>query len=254
MRYALIRPNGYIHSVGGSPKLQRLPNGAIEITEEQFAALRRNLRAYWYRDGEVQPTDNNRLLTEAKAKVKLEIDGIRDTAIEAGFVYTFPDGLVGRVPLRVVRDVVNITGLGSASKVIEDRGGTATQKFHDMEEVTHTLGPSQVLDMSLAVQAFYTTCYEVGWSHKDALDPLTTLHELVNYNFCTGWPGQSGWDSEYSPITVDEGVDVDLDLLQEVIVENTKRYLATYEAPNLTDGSVVIDSLFDPGTKEKKEK
>lgn len=190
MWYGLPGPDGYFVRFNGDAKLYRIPHGGVELTQAQYQQLKTDPKALWVRDGQVKAVDPAVVLADAKAKVQIEIDALRDIRIEAGFAYTFPDSATGTVQMRLNRDVLNITGLGSAASVIASRGGTDPLDFHDAENQSHVMTPAQVLDMALAAQVYYSACYEVAWSHKKAVAALATMGAVAGYDFSGGWPGQ----------------------------------------------------------------
>lgn len=182
MWYGIPGPGGRLLRSGGAADLKRLPQGGVELTEAQYQQLKADPQALWYRNATVQTVDPVVVLADAKARVKVEIDALRDIKIEAGFTYAFPDGINGTVQMRLSRDVLNITGLGSAAAVIAQQGGTDPLEFHDGENQSHAMTPSQVLDMALAAQVFYSACYAASWAQKAVVDGLSTLAEVEAFD------------------------------------------------------------------------
>lgn len=113
------------------------------------------------------------------------IDSLREAKIANGLVYTFPDtGLPGTVQLRNSLDVRNVSGLGSAAHALMTLGNTNPLSFTDGENVVHSLAPSEMLNMTLAVQAFISELYVKARAKKDE---LAASSDPALYDIEAGW-------------------------------------------------------------------
>lgn len=122
-----------------------------------------------------------------KADLKHQVNALRDQHIGAGMVYTFPDG-TGTIQLRNATDLRNVQGVASAGQALAAIGDTTAKlKFRDAENVSHELTGTQAMTMGLAVSSFITAYYEAAWLHKDAIDSLTSVTSLQQYDPAAGW-------------------------------------------------------------------
>lgn len=103
------------------------------------------------------------------AAKRAEIDTARDTAIDAGFDYTFGD-TTDRVQTRA-RDRENIAGLAIAAQMMNDAGDTETTlPFRAASNATYQLTALQLLSLAQAAQQHVSTQYARSWQLKDQVD------------------------------------------------------------------------------------
>ena len=120
------------------------------------------------------------------------IETERDTRIAAGMPYTFPDAVKGTVQLRNERDIINVTGVGTAGLMLDLGGDGATKlQFRDAEDVTHELTGEEARKFGLAVSAWISANYARAWALKEAVAAALKAQDcsaLTAVDITTGWP------------------------------------------------------------------
>ena len=106
------------------------------------------------------------ILNDQRAEINLN----RDSTIESGFVYIFPDTLTGTVDIKSDRDIVNISGLGTTALQLKAIGDTTTKLlYRDKDNVTHEMTADEMIEFGLAFMTWYSNLYKDAWDLKDAL-------------------------------------------------------------------------------------
>lgn len=121
-----------------------------------------------------------------------KIEVIRDTKIESGVTYLFPDGIYGTIQTRDSKDQRNIQINNSTAQLFIMLGQTdQIMEFRDMENVIHELIPQEMIDMTLYVGTYGQAMYKNSWNHKDYIRGLPntaeTLSILENYDLTQNW-------------------------------------------------------------------
>lgn len=132
----------------------------------------------------VTPESN---LVIAKKIVKDMIGKKRVTVEASGFSHTFSDGS-GTVQTRDQIDIRNINGMVTVAMIANSQGETrAIFSFRDMENVTHSMTPTEVINLGIATNTFIGNTYIKSWSKKSEVDALTTIESVRSYSVETGW-------------------------------------------------------------------
>ena len=130
----------------------------------------------------------NKELEDRKPIVLKQIDATRDQLLAAGFPFTFSDGQ-GTVQTRDKNDMDNIHKNGSASLALVVKGeGTTMMQFRDAENVIHTIPATEMLEMTMSAMAHGSEVYKASWTHKDNVNNISSLNDLVNYSIHSDWP------------------------------------------------------------------
>lgn len=139
-------------------------------------------------------THKEEIQLKANKKVKCdEIDHKRDEMQSLSLKYTFPDGQVGHIQRRNQKDERNIQGVASAAMSLVLSGNTTTKTVHftDEENVKHKMTGQEGMAFGTFVQQDYAVHQEIARAHKDAVNALTTVEDVQNYNYSGGWDGNS---------------------------------------------------------------
>lgn len=51
-----------------------------------------------------------------------------------------------------------------------------------------SLSNAELVEMAAAVRVHIKQCYLTAWQHKTAIDQLSIIDEILNYDFQSGWP------------------------------------------------------------------
>lgn len=121
------------------------------------------------------------------------IDTERNARIAAGMPYTFPDGTTGTVQLRNERDILNVTGVGTAGLMLDLGGEAATKlQFRDAEDATHDMTGAEARTFGLAVSAWISANYARAWALKGEVAAAVQGQDcaaLMALDITSGWPG-----------------------------------------------------------------
>lgn len=130
---------------------------------------------------------------DAAAWYTARIDAERDARIAAGMPYAFPDGTSGTVQLRNERDIINVTGVGTAGLMLDLGGDTATRlQFRDAADVTHAMTGEEARIFGLAVSAWISANYARAWALKGEVAAAVQGQDcaaLMALDITSGWPG-----------------------------------------------------------------
>ena len=127
-------------------------------------------------------------LVARKVQYRKRINQIRDQYIGRGLSYDFSDGTTGTIQLRDLKDMSNIQALSTNGLILQVVEDTTTEiPFRDAENVQHMLTGDELVDMGVKAVQFAQSYYIVAWNHKDAIEAITVLNDLENYNTNTNW-------------------------------------------------------------------
>lgn len=119
------------------------------------------------------------LNTRLKPQYKAQVEAKRLEKEKAGVAYTFPDGQ-GTVQTARDVDIRNVQGVVTTAQVLASQGVTdPVIDFRDQENVTHSLTPTQAIDMGMVVQTAISQHYAWAWAKKAEIDACTTIEELI---------------------------------------------------------------------------
>jgi hypothetical protein len=124
-------------------------------------------------------------LVNMRADLFATVKAERDRRQQLGMPYAFPDGAVGTIQTRDQQDLVNVSGLVTASLVLEGQGQAPTLNFRDAENVTHLMTPAQLIAMGMAVSQFVTNLYAAKWAHDGA---IAVWGGIGKYDLTAYWP------------------------------------------------------------------
>jgi len=120
-----------------------------------------------------------------KGYVTLFLDGYNNN----GFVFngnTFQSDEVSRA---------NISGSATLAIILLQKGfdfpSTFTWRTKDNQDVS--INAAGIISMGTALFTFLSGNYLYSFTHKTAIDNLTTIQDLINYDITTGWQGIYPW-------------------------------------------------------------
>lgn len=119
---------------------------------------------------------------EKKVIKHREIDAIRDSKVNEGVSFVFPNNVHGTIQTRNVDDFRNIMGTAAAAIALQRQ--EVTLPFRDQENRTYEMTPGEALALGLAVSSRVGEIYKTAWAHKDAL----TEENIDTYDITIGWP------------------------------------------------------------------
>lgn len=127
-------------------------------------------------------------LQSAKADKRMAVNFLRDEKIFKGLTYLFPDGLTGVVDMSEQSDFDNLQALTTLAQVLHAGGETAAViTFVDAEDQAHSLTPSQMIELGVAVTQQVAAIYAASWPIKASIKAATTIAEVETINISTGW-------------------------------------------------------------------
>jgi hypothetical protein len=83
---------------------------------------------------------------------------------------------------------VDIMNLNAVCTLIALGVVTKDQVWRDDNNNDHTLSVQQLVELAGALAYFAKLCYAVSWEHKNNIDALTTVEDVLSYDYTTGWP------------------------------------------------------------------
>lgn len=161
--------------------IQRLVEGAPEQRED----------GGWYQTWVIQDfteEEISNLIIQKKIEKKSSVEVKRDALLKTGYTFTFEEQIL-TLQTRDDEDRINWLGIlnASTSMVMASKGDDLT-KIRTAENVVITLSFSAAQILMLQTLAYQSSIYESSWTHKDDVDKLTALEEVLAYDVETGWP------------------------------------------------------------------
>ncbi len=128
-------------------------------------------------------------LESMKAAKRLAINTQRDSRIFAGLSYLFPDGLTGTVDTREQSDFDNLQALTTFAQVLQAGGETADViTFVDAQDQAHSLTPTQMIELGIAVTQRVAAIYAASWPMKSDVRAAATIAQVEAIDIKSGWP------------------------------------------------------------------
>ncbi|CAN0444387.1 unnamed protein product, partial [Ectocarpus fasciculatus] len=128
-------------------------------------------------------------LESAKTDKRMAINLLRDEKIFAGLSYLFPDGLTGIVDMSEQSDFDNLQALTTLAQVLHADGETAAViTFVDAEDQMHSMTPSQMIELGVAVTQRVAAIYAASWPIKASVKAAATIAEVEAIDIAVGWP------------------------------------------------------------------
>lgn len=123
-----------------------------------------------------------------KSEKCTKINQKRDQMQSLSLEYSFPDGETGHIQRRDQKDERNIQGIASAAISLVVIGDTTNQiHFTDEDNIKHLMTGSEGIQFGLFVQQDYANLHDNARQHKDAVNALSTVNEVKNYDYLIGW-------------------------------------------------------------------
>jgi hypothetical protein len=119
-------------------------------------------------------------IEDAKNTKKEEINQYREVRLVGGFVF------MGHIFDSDTRARQNISGMAAAIA----NGIMIPSNFvwRAKDNTYVSMDADDVKALGVAAMYFVNQCYGACWAHKDAVDALTTLDQVENYDYTVGWP------------------------------------------------------------------
>lgn len=76
----------------------------------------------------------------------------------------------------------------SYSMQVEKENGATTTTLYDNDGIAHTLPIDLALGLFAQLELYAKACYNVTASHKAALNELTSIEDVLDYNIKAGYP------------------------------------------------------------------
>lgn len=108
------------------------------------------------------------------------INEVRTEKIYGGFVDVYG--------VRWDSSPVAIANLNAVCTLIGVGVVTTDQTWRDANNVDRVKTPAQMIQLAGELAVFGRTCYSVSWFHKENIETLSTIEELLAYDIMTGWP------------------------------------------------------------------
>lgn len=83
---------------------------------------------------------------------------------------------------------VDIQNLSAVVTLITAGAITGNVTWHDYDNFDHEMPPTSMIALGAGLAVFGQTCYAVSWTHKANINALTTVTDVNNYDYTTGWP------------------------------------------------------------------
>ena len=83
----------------------------------------------------------------------------------------------------------------SYSMQVEKESGSTTTTLFDNDDVAYTLPIDLALGLFAQLELYAKACYNVTALHKAAINALTRVEDVLNYNIKTGYPEKLVFDS-----------------------------------------------------------
>lgn len=135
---------------------------------------------YYLFEPGVEPPPSAPQTLEMQQKDKREIiDVWRQQREQAGLPYSFPGGFEDVVQMRDERDRTNINAQVTIAMLLQGQGvSDPVLPFRAASNTTYLLTPTQMIEMGMAVAAFSSELYQIGWALKAQVDEATSAEEL----------------------------------------------------------------------------
>jgi hypothetical protein len=144
---------------------------------------------YAYRGKYYPATDK---LTLRKVELMADLTRHCNAALSGGYIYRFPDGLMGTIQTRDALDAANLSRIVTTALVLKSKNSKAVfTEFRDLENVFHQLTPDQAIDMHLALHEYTTSQLQLKWQREAAVWATTNFEALVYLPVETGWGQQA---------------------------------------------------------------
>ena len=122
-----------------------------------------------------------------KAAVCEGINAKRDEMQSLPLEYTFPDG-AGHIQRRGQEDERNIQGIASAAISLALADNTIDKvHFTDEENVKHLMTGQEGMTFGVFVFNNYAANQDNARQHKNVVNGLTTIEDIISYDFSIGW-------------------------------------------------------------------
>jgi hypothetical protein len=136
---------------------------------------------------DIDKTDADSAFADIRLRKAEEIHAVREAKIAAGVPYDFPDG-GGTIQTRDMTDARNIQTSVISALILQAAGETKpVLVFRDMEDVSHSMTPAQVLEMGLYVAQYGQAIYSASWQLRDMAKTMTA-EEIAAFDVASGWP------------------------------------------------------------------
>ena len=125
-------------------------------------------------------------LDELKDYNKAAVLETRATRLNAGFPFN------GHMYDSIIQERNNIIGVCTLALATILQGKQFPDNFtwrtQENVNVPHTA--ASIIDLGVTMFGFISTCYEVSWAHKAAIDAFTEeqYEDLLNYDITVNWP------------------------------------------------------------------
>jgi hypothetical protein len=125
---------------------------------------------------DVDPT----FLAQAKLAKRDEINNYRSALLYGGFTDSNE--------ISWNSGPVDIQNLSAIITLITAGVVTSDVTWTDLSNVGRTMSPAAMIQLGAELAVFGQTCYAVSWVHKNAVDALTSVSAVKNYDYSQGWP------------------------------------------------------------------
>lgn len=125
---------------------------------------------------DVDPT----FLAQAKLAKRAEINDHRSALLYGGF--TDSNTIKWNSAPTDIQNLNALITLITAGVITNDVTWT------DFTNVSRQMSPAAMIQLGAELAVFGQTCYAVSWVHKNAVEALTTVTEVQNYDYSAGWP------------------------------------------------------------------
>jgi hypothetical protein len=124
-------------------------------------------------------------IDQIKEQLNLKINRVRDEYIDSGVIFK------SHVFDSDQRARENITGVNAAIQNGLTLPEGFTWRSQNNENVSVT--PMELAQLGVGLVLFVSSCYNVGWYHKDFLKNQTSTDPnfYIEYDFMVGWPNKS---------------------------------------------------------------
>lgn len=116
---------------------------------------------------------------EARRQKRETINDFRNQKIYGGFEHNNITWGTSPTDIQNLNAVCTLIAVGAI---------TSDVTWRDANNINHLLTPTDIVTLAATLGTFVGTCYQVSWTHKANIDALTTMNEIITYDFSQGWP------------------------------------------------------------------
>ncbi len=126
-------------------------------------------------------------IDEIKESKYLEIKNIHNEKLYTDVEVEFPDGKAV-IQFRDERDRTNISNVSSGAIALVISGnGSTLMKFRTLDNIIRSVSALEMVNIAMTVLNIKQNIVDASWRHKDLIEKLNIVEEVITYDINLGW-------------------------------------------------------------------